>query len=250
MGANLKCVSLRPEDGQWQLDMAALKAAITPATRMLIVNSPNNPTGWTLSRAEQSEILAHCRSTGTWVLADEVYERLYYDTDTANGCAPSFSGCGRARGSPGGGAQLFQELFDDRLAFGLVGDACRHDAAHGQADRVQHLLRLGVHPKGGGGGAAKHCRHHATRCGAPQSLPRHPGALAAGCAGRATGSGQRRHVRVFQARRASRFGADCQTLGGRSRAGPGSRRGLCPRGGRLAALVLCVQRLGAFATRR
>eukprot|EP01036_Dinobryon_divergens_P034935 gene34934-45214_t len=70
--------------------MAALKAAITPATRMLIVNSPNNPTGWTLSRAEQIEILAHCRQTGTWILADEVYERLYYEGDTANGCAPSF----------------------------------------------------------------------------------------------------------------------------------------------------------------
>ena len=90
MGAQLKCVPLRPVSGQWQLDMAALKAAITPVTRMLIVNSPNNPTGWTLSRAEQAEILAHCRSTGTWVLADEVYERLYYETDTANGCAPSF----------------------------------------------------------------------------------------------------------------------------------------------------------------
>ena len=90
MGANLKCVSLRPVEGQWQLDMVALKAAITPATRLLIVNSPNNPTGWTLSRAEQAEILAHCRQTGTWVLADEVYERLYYETDTLNGCAPSF----------------------------------------------------------------------------------------------------------------------------------------------------------------
>jgi aspartate/methionine/tyrosine aminotransferase len=90
MGANLKCVALRPVNGQWQLDMAALKAAITSATRMLIVNSPNNPTGWTLSRAEQAEILAHCRATGTWVLADEVYERLYYESDTANGCAPSF----------------------------------------------------------------------------------------------------------------------------------------------------------------
>ncbi|PUE10820.1 aspartate aminotransferase [Limnohabitans sp. T6-5] len=90
MGADLKCVALRPVNGQWQLDMAALKAAITPATRMLIVNSPNNPTGWTLSRAEQAEILAHCRATGTWVLADEVYERLYYDSDTTNSCAPSF----------------------------------------------------------------------------------------------------------------------------------------------------------------
>ena len=43
-----------------------------------------------LRGASEAEILAHCRSTGTWVLADEVYERLYYETDTANGCAPSF----------------------------------------------------------------------------------------------------------------------------------------------------------------
>jgi aspartate/methionine/tyrosine aminotransferase len=90
MGAHLNCVSLRPVEGHWQLDMPTLKAAITPTTRMLIVNSPNNPTGWTLSRAEQAEILAHCRQTGTWVLADEVYERLYYETDTVKGCAPSF----------------------------------------------------------------------------------------------------------------------------------------------------------------
>ena len=66
MGANLKCVSLSPVNGQWQLDMAALKTAVTPTTRVLIVNSPNNPTGWTLSRAEQADILAHCRNTGTW----------------------------------------------------------------------------------------------------------------------------------------------------------------------------------------
>ncbi len=90
MGAHLKCLSLKPLNGQWQLDMTALKAAITSDTRVLIVNSPNNPTGWTLSRAEQIEILAHCRQTGTWILADEVYERLYYEGDTANGCAPSF----------------------------------------------------------------------------------------------------------------------------------------------------------------
>lgn len=89
MGANLKRVSLQPRDGAWQLDVPTLLAAITPATKLLIVNAPNNPTGWTLSRAEQQAILEHCRRTGTWILADEVYERLYYE-DTANGCAPSF----------------------------------------------------------------------------------------------------------------------------------------------------------------
>jgi aspartate/methionine/tyrosine aminotransferase len=89
MGAVVKCVSLRPVAGQWQLDMGQLLEAITPKTKLLIVNAPNNPTGWTLSRAEQKTILAHCRRSGTWILADEVYERLYFE-DTVNGCAPSF----------------------------------------------------------------------------------------------------------------------------------------------------------------
>ncbi len=86
MSARLRCVSLQPRDAAWALDLPALLAAITPATRVLVVNSPNNPTGWTLSRAEQQAILDHCRQTGTWILADEVYERLYFDGP----CAPSF----------------------------------------------------------------------------------------------------------------------------------------------------------------
>ena len=89
MGAVVKSVSLRPVAGQWQLDMDELLAAVTSKTKLLTLNAPNNPTGWTLSRAEQDTILAHCRKTGTWILADEVYERLYFEP-TTNGCAPSF----------------------------------------------------------------------------------------------------------------------------------------------------------------
>ena len=89
LGASLHTVSLQPVEGRWQLDMPALLEAVTPATRMLVLNAPNNPTGWTLSRAEQQQILAHCRRTGTWVLADEVYERLFYDGAPGE-CAPSF----------------------------------------------------------------------------------------------------------------------------------------------------------------
>src|SRR3990167_6796270 len=89
MGAKLRRVSLKPSGGAWTLDLQALLDAVTPATRLLIVNAPNNPTGWTLGRAEQQAILEHCRKTGTWILADEVYERLYYEK-TPNGCAPSF----------------------------------------------------------------------------------------------------------------------------------------------------------------
>jgi aspartate/methionine/tyrosine aminotransferase len=95
MGAKVRTVALKvvtdgARAGAWALDLDALLAAVTSATRLLILNAPNNPTGWTLTRDEQAAILAHCRRTGTWILADEVYERLYFAGDSANGAAPSF----------------------------------------------------------------------------------------------------------------------------------------------------------------
>ena len=89
LGAALRTVALEPMAGRWTLPMDKLLSAITPQTRLLVLNSPNNPTGWTLSREEQLTLLTHCRQTGTWILADEVYENLYYlPSDKA--CAPSF----------------------------------------------------------------------------------------------------------------------------------------------------------------
>ena len=93
MGGRVKAVPLYAEGGEWKLNIHKLCEAITPATKLLLVNAPNNPTGWTLTRAEQQIILDHCRATGTWIIADEVYERLYYeplDSSNPHGCAPSF----------------------------------------------------------------------------------------------------------------------------------------------------------------
>jgi aspartate/methionine/tyrosine aminotransferase len=88
LGAQVQRVALRPDAaGHWQLDLDELLACVTHRTRVLLVNAPNNPTGWTLSRAEQQSLLDHCRRTGTWIVADEVYERLYYGEAPA---APSF----------------------------------------------------------------------------------------------------------------------------------------------------------------
>ena len=91
LGAHVKRVALRPgvgeHEGLWRLDLDELLAQVTHRTRLLVVNAPNNPTGWTLSRAEQQALLEHCRRTGTWILADEVYERIYFG---AAPCAPSF----------------------------------------------------------------------------------------------------------------------------------------------------------------
>jgi len=95
MGAHVTRVPLKvlqtgPRTGAWVLDMDTLLSAITPTTRLLVLNAPNNPTGWTLSCEQQTTILDHCRRTGTWIVADEVYERLYFAGDTPNGAASSF----------------------------------------------------------------------------------------------------------------------------------------------------------------
>lgn len=90
LGARVTRVALAPDAaGAWRLDLQRLVDAVTPATRVLLVNSPNNPTGWTLGREEQRALLDHCRKTGTWIVADEVYERLYFRADGS--IAPSFA---------------------------------------------------------------------------------------------------------------------------------------------------------------
>jgi aspartate/methionine/tyrosine aminotransferase len=89
LGAHLRTLSLEPSKGRWELPLEKLLESITANTRLLVLNSPNNPTGWTLNRQEQQAILEKCRSTGTWILADEVYESLYF-LDSQNHCAPSF----------------------------------------------------------------------------------------------------------------------------------------------------------------
>ena len=87
LGAAVTRVPLHYEHG-WKLDLARLLAALTPETRAVIINSPNNPTGWTMDRASQEIILAHCRKHGIWIIADDVYERLYFASNS--NCAPSF----------------------------------------------------------------------------------------------------------------------------------------------------------------
>jgi len=88
LGAHVETVSLGYGGRGWQLDVGQLLAALTPGTKMLMINSPNNPTGWVMSRDDQRSVLEHCRRHGIWIVADEVYERLYY-ADGAR-TAPSF----------------------------------------------------------------------------------------------------------------------------------------------------------------
>jgi aspartate/methionine/tyrosine aminotransferase len=87
LGAEVATVALSFSPSGWRLDLERLIDALEPGTRALYLNSPNNPTGWTITVEEQKALLEHCRRHGIWIFADDAYERLYYG---AGGLAPSF----------------------------------------------------------------------------------------------------------------------------------------------------------------
>lgn len=78
LGAEVIRHPLRVENGRWRLDVEQLIDRLTPETRMLIVNSPNNPTGWTIEAEDQAALFEYCRRHGIWILSDDVYERLVF----------------------------------------------------------------------------------------------------------------------------------------------------------------------------
>ena len=73
----------RSESGRFQIDFQALEQAITPRTKLLAYTSPSNPLGWTATVEDQRRLLDFCRNHGFWLLADEVYERIYYRGEVA-----------------------------------------------------------------------------------------------------------------------------------------------------------------------
>lgn len=79
MGASVHAVPLAFGPAGWTLDLQRLLDALTPETRLLVINSPGNPTGWVLPPEAQQMLLAHCRRLGIWILSDDAYERLPLD---------------------------------------------------------------------------------------------------------------------------------------------------------------------------
>jgi len=93
LGAHVTTVALQFRRCGWQLDVECLLDTLQPGTRAVFINSPNNPTGWTIDRDAQRAILEHCRAHGIWIVADDAYERLYFSETPAGASAstaPSF----------------------------------------------------------------------------------------------------------------------------------------------------------------
>ena len=74
---------------RYGIDFDALEAAVTPRTRLLLYTSPSNPLGWVATDEEQQGLLDFSRRHGLWLLADEVYDRLYYAGGAAGVPVPS-----------------------------------------------------------------------------------------------------------------------------------------------------------------
>ena len=90
LGASVATVALEFGAAGWRINVERLLEALTPATRMVIINSPNNPTGWVMAREAQRVVLEHCRRHGIWILADDAYERLYFAGEPGRAVAPVF----------------------------------------------------------------------------------------------------------------------------------------------------------------
>ncbi|WP_262061306.1 pyridoxal phosphate-dependent aminotransferase [Streptomyces sp. STR69] len=72
-------VTLRPADGSFRLDLDELRAAVTDRTRLLLINTPHNPTGTVLTREELTAIAELAVERDLLVITDEVYEHLVFD---------------------------------------------------------------------------------------------------------------------------------------------------------------------------
>ena len=84
--AKVNQISLELKDNKWHLDLEKLFAAVTPKTKAIIIVTPSNPTGWTMSAEEIKAVLDYARQHNLWIISDEVYGRIVYEGSHA----PSF----------------------------------------------------------------------------------------------------------------------------------------------------------------
>jgi len=74
---------IRDSCNNWSLPVSEIVRSTTEATKAIVVNSPNNPTGWVMKPAEHRQLLEFARSRGIWLIMDEVYERLSLTSNVA-----------------------------------------------------------------------------------------------------------------------------------------------------------------------
>jgi methionine aminotransferase len=74
-----RCVHVQLKDGDFSIDWEKLNAALSPRTRMIIINTPHNPSGALITRGELDQLAALIRDRDIYLVSDEVYEHLVFD---------------------------------------------------------------------------------------------------------------------------------------------------------------------------
>ena len=160
-GARLVGVPLTPPD--WRFDPEQLAAAITPRTRVLLLNSPHNPTGRVLDRAELEQIAAACVEHDLIAISDEVYEHLVFEgehvplatlpgmaerTLTVSSIGKTFSVTGWKTGWACGPAELVAATRGAKQFMTFAGGTpFQHAAATALAGAEEHGARLAAELK-------------------------------------------------------------------------------------------------------
>jgi N-succinyldiaminopimelate aminotransferase len=156
-GGERRVVTLRPPD--FALEPDALRAAITPRTRLLLLNSPHNPTGRVLARPELEAVAAVCVEHDLIAITDEVYEHLTFDshahvplatlpgmaerTLTISSLGKSFSFTGWKIGWASGPEALVEAAATAKQFLSFAGGTpLQHAAAHALADAERHTAPL------------------------------------------------------------------------------------------------------------
>ena len=82
------------ESQAFSLDFNALERTIRTASRprLLVVNSPSNPTGWVMTRAQQQDLIQLCRAHDLYLMSDEIYDRIVFTSEPFSTCLAQTDG--------------------------------------------------------------------------------------------------------------------------------------------------------------
>ena len=112
-GCKVDLWHLRQTDTGWQADMDELAALVRPDTKVIVLNTPHNPTGFTLDKAQTEALCALARKHGAWIFCDEVYRGLGW-----NDCA------GKARGGETAeAAPWIADAYERGISLGVLSKA-------------------------------------------------------------------------------------------------------------------------------
>ena len=140
------------ESRGFSFDLDAFAQKLSPQTKMVVLNSPANPTGGVIPKEDLQRIADLLRDRDVLILSDEIYSRIFYE----RGAGVDHAVRRHAR-EDGHSRRLLEDLLDDRLASGLRRDAAVAGRCGQPADGELELVHGQLHAArrhGGAGGAA------------------------------------------------------------------------------------------------